>query len=223
MSIPAQLHVFVTGRGVSLHVAQRSTPWPQFVFCLQRYLSKLINRILVSLPTECKIRYYHNCCINATTHLRHYYHTPQVPTNIQIEDHAYVEKSLCEFFTHASLFAWVSAQNSANLYNHSLAQMTEIGPSDSERRISSEQVSRAFMPNALLRDSGENATALILPDGGDNDERLRQARELRNKRMIAHGQSQRMHACKVCERFVPGTGYNGLRELRLAFFRGFKY
>jgi hypothetical protein len=53
--------------------------------------------------------------------------------------------------------------------------MTEIGPS--ERRISFEQVSRAFMLKALLRDSGENATALILPDGGDNDERLRQAIE----------------------------------------------
>jgi hypothetical protein len=73
------------------------------------------------------------------------------------------------------------------------------------------------MLNALLQDSGKNATALILPDGGDNDERLQQAIELRKKWMIAHGQSQQMHACKVCERFIPSTGHNSLCELRLAF------
>lgn len=68
------------------------------------------------------------------------------------------------------------------------------------------------MLNALLRDSAENDAPLILPDIGDNDERMKQAMELRNKRIIDEGQPQQMHACKICEKFLPGDGFNNLRE-----------
>ena len=42
-------------------------------------------------------------------------------------------------------------------------------PSKSDKNISSEQVSRAFVLNALLWESAENVAPLILPDIGDND------------------------------------------------------
>lgn len=106
------------------------------------------------------------------------------------------------------MFAWVSAQNSANIFNHTLLDSS----SNSDKNISSEQVSRAFVLNALLRDSAENDAPLILPDIGDNDERMKQAMELRNKRIIDEGQPQQMHACKICEKFLPGDGFNNLRE-----------
>lgn len=120
---------------------------------------------------------------------------------------------LSEFFTHSYLFAWVSAQNSASLYNHSLSLIEQVTTSiDDPLKISSEQVARAFALNALLRDTIENETTLILPDIGDNDERLKQAMELRNKRIIAYGQPQRLHACQLCEKYIPGSGYKNLRE-----------
>jgi hypothetical protein len=67
---------------------------------------------------------------------------------------------------HLSLFAWVSAQNSANIFNHTLSDSS----SNFDKNICSEQVSHAFILNALLWDSAENDAPLILPDIGDNDE-----------------------------------------------------
>lgn len=137
-----------------------------------------------------------------------------MPSSIQIEDHAYVNAQLCEFFSHSFLFAWVSAHNSANIYNQCFAPRSP--PQDTLLHglsITPEQVSRSFTLNALLRDCAERATALILPDIGDNDERLKQATERRNKRIISDGQSERMHACGVCEKFIPGDGHKGLRML----------
>ena len=70
---------------------------------------------------------------------------------------------LYEFFTHLAVFAWVSAQNS--VFNHMLLDSS----SKFDKNISSEQGSHAFVLNALLQDSAENDTPLILPDIGDND------------------------------------------------------
>ncbi|KAF5373315.1 hypothetical protein D9615_007428 [Tricholomella constricta] len=73
---------------------------------------------------SCKITYYHNYYSDGR--LRHYYHTSSVPPIILIEEHVYIESQLCEFFTNLSLFAWVSAQNSAaNIYNHTLSKFSE--------------------------------------------------------------------------------------------------
>lgn len=175
-------------------------------FLLDYYILLLIPKI-----ADCKIRHYHNYYTHE--HLRHYYNRSDAPPAIQIEDHTYIDVHLCEYFTHASLFAWVSAHNSANIYNHCFSQVDrrKHHPSD-KLTISSEQVSRAFTLNALLRDCAEHATLLILPDIGDNDERLKQATERRNKRIIAEGQSEKMHACRICEKFIPSaSGYKGLR------------
>ena len=107
------------------------------------------------VPTACKIRYHHN-----------YYHSSTVPQNIQIEEHSFVDAKLCEFFTHLSLFAWVSVQNSANIFNHILLDSS----GQSYKNISSEQVSHAFVLNTLLWNSAENDALLILLGIGDNDE-----------------------------------------------------
>ncbi|KAF5375906.1 hypothetical protein D9615_008161 [Tricholomella constricta] len=171
---------------------------------------------------SCKVRYYHNYYSDGR--LRHYYHSSSVPPIILIEEHVYIDSQLCEFFTNLSLFAWVSAQNSANIYNHTLSKFSDPSTlSEASERpsnpITSEQVSRGFVLNALLRDCAESASSLILPDIGDNDERLKQVMELRNSRIIAHGQAERMHACDVCEKFIRGpTG--DLRSLRAATMDG---
>lgn len=71
---------------------------------------------------------------------------------------------------------------------------------------------RAFTLNALLREWLERKMTLIVPDGGDQDSRLKEAIEMRNYVIIQEGQKEKMHACQVCERFIPGNGFNGLSE-----------
>jgi hypothetical protein len=78
--------------------------------------------------------------------------------------------------------------------------------------LSSEQVFRAFTINALLREWTERNMCLVIPDKGDHDSRLKQAIEMRNIMMVQEGQKEKMHACQVCEKFVPGNGYRGLGE-----------
>lgn len=131
-----------------------------------------------------------------------------MPQNIQIEEHSIVDAKLCEFFTHLSLFAWVSAQNSANIFNHMLLDSS----SKSDKNISSEQVSCVFVLNTLLQDSAENDAPLILPDIGDKDKQMKQAMDLHNKWIIDEGQPQQMHTCKICKKFLPGDRFNNLHE-----------
>jgi hypothetical protein len=78
---------------------------------------------------------------------------------------------------------------------------------DASTSLSSEQVWHAFFLHALLRDALQNGEMLILPNTGDHDSRLQAVMERRNKRMVEHGQPEKMHACIVCEKLIPGTGY----------------
>ena len=157
---------------------------------------------------DCKIRYYHNYY---SLEGYRYFYSPTIPSAIQIEDHMYIEPEICEIFTSLMLYAWVSAQNCSNILNAAVKRARGITPS-AEISISSEQVSRAFILNGLLRDSSETGKILVLPDTGEHDDRLKCAMELRNKRIISEGQKEKMHACQKCEKLIPGNGYKNLRE-----------
>ena len=170
--------------------------------------------IYFDVLTGCKVRYYPNYYIINDS--RQFYDS-NVPTYIQIEDHAYVEADLCELFTLYMLFGWISSQNCSNILNASIKR--QFTPEDmggkhpEEYFISSEQVFRAFALNGLLRDSAERGDSFILPNLGDNDDRLKCAMEVRSRRIISEGQVERMHACSTCEKFLPGDGYKNLRAL----------
>ncbi|KAF9550742.1 hypothetical protein CPC08DRAFT_793135 [Agrocybe pediades] len=144
----------------------------------------------------CKIRYYHNYYVKDS--MRHFY-SADMPEFVQIEEHAFAETELSESFTTLMLFAWVSSQNCANVLNASVACHRSLMRRE-DISISSEQVFRTFVMNALLRDSAERGTALLLPDLGDHDDRLKAAMEMRNLRVIQEGQKERMHACHKCEK-----------------------
>ncbi|KAJ8482514.1 hypothetical protein ONZ45_g14924 [Pleurotus djamor] len=130
--------------------------------------------------SKCAIRFYPNYYIEKKTR---FYYTSSVPSVIQIEDHAFVSAELCELFTHCMLFAWVSSQNCSNIFNHSLSQRTDL-EHDSTLSLSSEQASRAFLYNALLRESSERCQPLVMSESGDNDARLKDALERRNREYI---------------------------------------
>ncbi|KAI0311184.1 hypothetical protein OF83DRAFT_1069232 [Amylostereum chailletii] len=139
----------------------------------------------------CKIRYYHNYYTEDKAQC--YY--GGLPDVIQIEDHAFLETTLCELFTTLTLLAWVSSQNCAHIFNDAL-----VG----------EEVLRGFFLNALLRDRAERGEYLSVPNGGGHDARLQYAMELRNNRIIKEGQPAHMHACKVCERSFHAVVTDGI-------------
>lgn len=107
------------------------------------------------------------------------------------------------------LFAWVSHQNCSNIL---AAAIKRTGNGFKGTPLSSEDVFRAFTINALLREAAEEGVCLVFPDTGDNDKRLQHAIELRNRKMIMHGQKEKMHACNKCERLLPGMGFEKLRK-----------
>lgn len=164
----------------------------------------------------CEIRHYPNYYVHEG--FRQFY-TSDIPKAIQIEDHAYVEPEVCELYTSLMLLAWVSQQNCSNIHNASIKRYKKKRDDESSKpiSISSEQVFRAFVLNALLIDSAEEGKCLILPDLGDQDDRLKCAMEIRNRKLVTHGQKQRMHACGKCEKFMPGSGENGLRKFIFYF------
>lgn len=110
----------------------------------------------------------------------------------------------------------VSGQNCANIYNHSFtppSSHTPVGwPNNLKFALTTEHVWNAFTLHALLRDCALRNVRLVLSDLGTQDERLKLAMEQRNDRMLRDGLQHRMHACQVCEKMLPGTGYNGLSE-----------
>ncbi|KAI0313416.1 hypothetical protein OF83DRAFT_1141461 [Amylostereum chailletii] len=140
------------------------------------------------LCTDCDIRYHPNYYIVDST--RCYY--GGVLAVIHLEDHALIETDVCEFFTMCMLFAWVSGQNCAKIYNATLSVPEHAQPPGWPQTfaLSSEQVWRSVYIYALLRDHAERGE------------------------IFKDGQPHQMHACQTCERFIPsrsGDGHLGLR------------
>ncbi|KAG7100133.1 hypothetical protein E1B28_001913 [Marasmius oreades] len=165
---------------------------------------------------SCPIRFYPQYYIDKKEARRHYYSTA-VPDVIQLEQHAYIETALCELMTMWMLFAWVSSQNCANIYNHGMN--SSHAWTDSQFTLTSEQVWRGFVLNAMFRHSSESGAHWSMSDakGIDHDLRLKELQCTRNEHMDRNGQSERLHACSICEKFIPSdipNAYKGLRRLR---------
>jgi len=143
--------------------------------------------------------------------------------HFQFEDHAYAERDVAEIFTMMMVFSHVSHHNCAAIFNASVgfqwekSTITQTSPNpltrNSSIELTSEQVHRIFVYHALFRESEETNSPLILSHVGDNDSRLKAAIEARNLKMIESGQSQLRHACRRCEKLIPGNGYNNLGVL----------
>ncbi|KAK1216033.1 hypothetical protein PQX77_021351 [Marasmius sp. AFHP31] len=133
-------------------------------------------------------------------------------------EHAFISQKLCEVVTAWMVLAWVSAQNSAAIYNSALSSVGEGEGSsyDSSLNLTSTQVWRAFVLNAPLRDRSESGQALVLTENLEHDQRLKEAQCARNKNMDRNGQPERLHACSICEHFIPTDlpdAFQGLRNL----------
>ncbi|KAL0566058.1 hypothetical protein V5O48_015958 [Marasmius crinis-equi] len=163
----------------------------------------------------CQIRFYPQYFVKGT---HRFYYSPEIPSYIHFEQHAYISQKLCQIITAWMVLAWVSSQNSAAIYNGAMSSIElQDFRHDSAFSLRSIQIWRAFVLNALLRDCSEIGQALVLTENLEHDQRLKEAQCVRNERMDRHGQPERLHACAICERFIPTDlpgAFKGLRPLR---------
>ncbi|KAJ3770157.1 hypothetical protein FB446DRAFT_790719 [Lentinula raphanica] len=164
----------------------------------------------------CGIRYYLNFGVKIESKTRFYYDKTVLEV-IHLEEKAFIETALSELFTASTLFAWVSAQNSALIYNHALSSYGQCEVKQSNFLLTSMQVRRAFVLISLLKDWREQGRNMVMRDDGDLDSQLKDLICERNNRMIMEGQPERLHACDSCEKLIPTdipNSYKGLRSLR---------
>ncbi|KAJ3731347.1 hypothetical protein DFJ43DRAFT_1155581 [Lentinula guzmanii] len=164
----------------------------------------------------CGIRYYFNYSVKIDARTCVYY-DEAIPEVIHLEEKAFIETSLSELFTTCTLFAWVSAQNSALIYNYALSSYGQCEVKQSHFLLTSTQVRRAFVLVSLLKDWREQGRNIVVREDGDLDSRLKDLICERNDRMIMEGQPERLHACDICEKLIPTdipNSYKGLRSLR---------
>ncbi|KAF7976972.1 hypothetical protein HWV62_5047 [Athelia sp. TMB] len=181
-------------------VALDGTVIPQALSKLESYEATLFTRDIGPIPVwsssaSCRNYYTHESGTRRT-----YYHGV-VPSVIEVSKHRYVERVLCERFTLSMATAWVSATNSARIYNLEAGDRVTRLPRDwgHSLDLSTETVWDAFFLNGLILDAkGWNTALELRHDAPDQATRLRPALEARNKRMVGPGQELWNHACNIC-------------------------
>ncbi|KAF8826337.1 hypothetical protein HHX47_DHR5000080 [Lentinula edodes] len=154
---------------------------------------------------SCETRYYPNYSVKIKAKVRRYY-DEAVPSILHLEEHSFIQSGLSELFTACTLFAWVSSQNCALIYNHALSPYGQKHVSESKFMLTPTQVWRAFVLVSLLKDWRERGCILSVRDDGELNAQLKELMCERNDRMIAEGQSERLHACETCEKTIVITG-----------------
>ena len=112
----------------------------------------------------------------------------------------------------------VSAQNCANVYNngigqpapHTLQLLQSVIPAHASASLSSEQVWHAFFLYSLLWDVAKCSQQLVILHSREHNDQLKYMMEQHNLHILGQGQWEKMHACDICCKFIPGSGFNGL-------------
>ncbi|KIJ36555.1 hypothetical protein M422DRAFT_61158 [Sphaerobolus stellatus SS14] len=149
----------------------------------------------------CYTRYYHNYYVHQNSTLQTYY--GGIPDVIQSSRKIFVQASLCERFATQMVMAWTSATNCGRIYNAEFDNLcsTIALPFGWKfaLKLDTDIVSDAFYLYSLLLDHSRQAQVLSPPHHAPNNtERLQNALEQRNERMVGPGQPEWNHACDVC-------------------------
>ncbi|KAJ7936352.1 hypothetical protein B0H13DRAFT_1589610 [Mycena leptocephala] len=120
----------------------------------------------LSCPT-CKARYYPNYVVR--NGVRTYYN--EIPNEIQVGEHQYIERSVLNLFTTLMLISWTSATNGARVYNESLSQSPNFPDHpdwmDTSCRLRPEHIWDGFIILSLLEDHEARSATLRIPHTGD--------------------------------------------------------
>ncbi|KAF8315244.1 hypothetical protein DL93DRAFT_2148981 [Clavulina sp. PMI_390] len=149
---------------------------------------------------KCHLRYHPNYTISASTDQRRYY--GGIPREIEVAKHFYVTSSLSGFFLTTMSINWGAASNCATTYNMAIAQSPhhQAARWPFEYSIQPNHIWNSFYLFSLLSDfeEREDRPILILPNSGEQDERLKAAVEERNAHIVTNGTEFWDHACQGC-------------------------
>jgi len=145
-----------------------------------------------------------------------------IPELIQSSQKVFLDRVLCERFSNQMVMAWcvliplchmfdllmmhlfrTSSTNCAQIYNTEYDELrTSIEHLTCWKlslRLDTEIVTNAFFLYSLLLDHGRRSDSLQLPHrASTNMDRIREALEARNTRMVGTGQPEWNHACNWC-------------------------
>ncbi|KAL1937345.1 hypothetical protein VTO73DRAFT_13806 [Trametes versicolor] len=188
--------------GVEYAPRQLGEPLSHDIVVFTRDLGPLPATALSLYCRECNSRYYHNYYVHSSASTRTYY-TGAIPDFVQITQHYYVAREVCEMFATLMNVSWTSATNCAKFYNLSMAkaEIDVLLPAEWKltRSLTTEHVWDAFFTYSLLLDHHERGTILQLAHNAtSHTERLRPALQARNALMVGPGQEQWSHACDLC-------------------------
>jgi len=182
---------------------------PSKVFPLVLPWFALTNRV------DCRRRYYHNYIVHKDDSFRTYY-PGYTLSLIQINEHVYIERVVCESFATMMSTAWyvfsvlsyiiethllsrVSATNCARNYTLSTKRAPNLPTDWAHLELDVDDVWNAFFLHTLLNQHEEHGKTLVLPHGGYTQrERLLVAIRDENTRMAGTGQEHWNHVCNKC-------------------------
>ncbi|KAI1785056.1 hypothetical protein LXA43DRAFT_1100746 [Ganoderma leucocontextum] len=143
----------------------------------------------------CKTRYHANYYVHERASVRTYY--GDVPRQLQIATHYFIEADLCELFTNMMAFSWTSATNCARIYNLSTPHRV-VHRWSSQLQLDVDNVWDAFFLYALLRDCKTRNTNLEIPNDAKHADRYLAAIQDRNAAMVGPKNPYWNHACNLC-------------------------
>lgn len=155
------------------------------------------------------------------------YYTPNVPEYIELSDHLFVNKEMCEWVRlEIALNSSVvvvcvevsrilttihrsSATVIADMYNRTLSKRWSTN--DSETGVSYRIILECFFLYSLLLDCRGEGTPLALPHNVHQTHRLLSALDSRNSKIAEQGLTHWHHRCKMCFKTITNeeTGENG--------------
>ncbi|KAG6914131.1 hypothetical protein DXG01_002276 [Tephrocybe rancida] len=192
----------------------------------------LFNQCALKFSTSCNRRYHHNYSVHNKTSTRLYY--GGVPDVIQAAQHFFMESSVLELIANGMAFAWLSGENSARIYNKTLAHWNPhihnnpvtfrdrlqlpISPQPWQTSLEmcpEDALNRFFLYSVLLH-KAEHGTILILPHNVHSQmDRIKPALQERNEDMEGTGQENYAHACNRC--FIVSANEKGEKAHHFCF------
>ncbi|VDB87437.1 unnamed protein product [Peniophora sp. CBMAI 1063] len=175
-----------------------------------------IPSVAVQLTCDhCGVNYRHDYYVKEQK--RYYYSAEQrahgTDQYVQVGEHHFVERDLCEAWTLSMLNAWVSNSNIAAQYNQMLPFLERSHKHRYQydyvwrKFMRPEHVWTAFAVHALLQHHDRHGSTLVVPHGGLQDVRFKAAMEARSTHIQEHGQEELMHFCdKCCRQYVAEDG-----------------
>ncbi|KZT63110.1 hypothetical protein DAEQUDRAFT_229694 [Daedalea quercina L-15889] len=150
---------------------------------------------------RCGSHYYPTYYVHTSSNgERHRSYFNGVPRALHVATHVFIEASVCQLFTNATVCAWVSFTNNARIYNLEHEDACSHFPTawSNDPLLTTTIVSDAFFIFALLRDCHERATNLTLKNDGDQSTRLEAALHARTAALIGPGREGWNHVCERC-------------------------